>query len=50
MNEKGTEYKRNKKRTCLVTFYLSKFISMKNSFIKNYEAFEVKVCIGHVYN
>ena len=22
---------------------------MKNSFIKNYEAFESKVCIGYVY-
>ena len=39
----------NEKRTCLVTFYLSKLFSMKNSFIKNYEAFESKVCIGYVY-
>ena len=22
---------------------------MKNSFLKNYEAFEVKVCIGYIY-
>ena len=26
-----------------------KIFSMKNSFIKNYEAFESKVCIGYVY-
>ena len=38
---------RNKKE--LVTFYLSKLFSMKNCFIKNYEAFEGKVCIGCVY-
>ena len=32
-----------------MTFYLSKLFSMKNSFIKSYEAFEGKVCIGYVY-
>ena len=41
--------KKEVKRTCLVTFYLLKLFSMKNSFIKNYEAFESKVCIGYVY-
>ena len=41
--------KLNKKRTCLVTFYLSKLFSIKTSFIKNYEAFQNKVCIGYVY-
>ena len=33
-----------------MTFYLSKLFSMKNSFIKNYEVFEGKLCIGYVYN
>ena len=28
-----------------MTFYLSKLFSMKNSFIKNYEEYEGKVCI-----
>ena len=32
-----------------MTFYLSKLFAMKNSFIKNYEAFVGKVCIGYVY-
>ena len=44
MNEKRTKLK----ITCLVTLYLSKVFSMKNSFIKNYEEFEGKVCIGYV--
>ena len=31
-----------------MTFYLLKSFSIKNSFIKNYEEFEGKVCIGYV--
>ena len=41
--------KKEMKKNFLVTFYISKLFSMKNSFIKNYEAFEGKVCIGYVY-
>ena len=31
-----------------MNFYLSKSFSIKNSFIKNYEEFEGKVCISYV--
>ena len=41
--------KKKLKRICLLTFYLSKLFSMKNGFIKNYEAFVGKVYIGYVY-
>ena len=41
--------KKKLKRICLLTFYLSKLFSMKNGFIKNYEAFLGKVYIGYVY-
>ena len=47
--KKELNKKEIKKKTCLVTFYLWKLFSMKNSFIKYYEAFEGKVCIGYIY-
>ena len=34
--------------TVLVTLYLLKLVSIKNSFIKNYEEFEGKLSIGYV--
>ena len=34
--------------TGLVTLYLLELFSIKNSFIKNYEEFEGKLCIGCV--
>ena len=42
--KKELNKKRNKK-----DLLFTKIIFMKNSFIKNYEAFEGKVCIGYVY-
>ena len=41
--------KKEMKKNFLVTFYISKLFSMKNSFITNYEAFDGKVFIGYVY-
>ena len=41
--------KKEMKKNFLVTFYISKLFSMKNSFIKSYEAFDGKVFIGYVY-
>ena len=49
MKKELNKKERNKRRTCLVTFYLSKLFFKKNSFIKNYEAFEGKVWIGYGY-
>ena len=41
--------KKEIKKNLPCDLFLSKLFSMKNSFIKNYEAFEGKVCIGYVY-
>ena len=41
--------KKEIKKNLPCDLFLSKLFSMKNSFIKNYEALVGKVCIGYVY-